>query len=135
MERGDKVDAFKKLLESASRARKKAYAPYSHFSVGAALLTEDGEIYDGCNVENLSYGLTICAERVAVFSAIAAGSRNFTGLSLVADTPEPITPCGACRQVLYEFSPDLWVISTNLAGQQKMYRLRELLPDAFQAGI
>lgn len=129
------MDAFKKLLESASRARKKAYAPYSHFSVGAALLTEDGEIYDGCNVENLSYGLTICAERVAVFSAIAAGSRNFTGLSLVADTPEPITPCGACRQVLYEFSPDLWVISTNLAGQQKMYRLRELLPDAFQAGI
>lgn len=129
------MDAFKKLLESAGRARKKAYAPYSHFSVGAALLTEEGEIYDGCNVENLSYGLTICAERVAVFSAIAAGSRNFTGLSLVADTPEPITPCGACRQVLFEFSPDLWVISTNLAGQQKMFRLRELLPDAFQADI
>jgi cytidine deaminase len=135
MERGDKVDDFKKLLESANRARKKAYAPYSRFSVGAALLTEDGKIYDGCNVENLSYGLTICAERVAVFSAIAAGSRNFTGLSLVADTPDPITPCGACRQVLYEFSPDLWVISTNLAGKQKKFRLRELLPDAFQADI
>jgi cytidine deaminase len=103
--------------------------------VGAALLTEDGEIFQGSNIENLSFGLTVCAERVATFSAVAVGKRKFTGLALVTDTPEPVTPCGACRQVLHEFSPDLWIVAANLKGQQRMFRLQELLPDAFTAEI
>lgn len=129
------MDAFVKLLDGAHKARELAYSPYSRFAVGVALMAEDGEVYLGCNIENLSYGLTVCAERVAAFTAIAAGNRVFTGLALVADTPEPITPCGACRQVLYEFAPDLWIISANLQGSQRMFRLRELLPDAFEAEL
>ncbi|EEG78027.1 cytidine deaminase [Dethiobacter alkaliphilus] len=127
------MDAINRLLVAAREARENAYAPYSRFSVGAALLTADGEIFTGCNVENLSFGLTLCAERVAAFSAVAAGKREFTGLALITDTPQPVTPCGSCRQVLYEFSPDLWIISANLEGKQQMYRLQDLLPDAFSA--
>jgi cytidine deaminase len=129
------MDVFAKLLDGAHQAREMAYSPYSRFSVGVALLAEDGEIYLGCNVENLAYGNTVCAERVAAFSAVAAGNRKFTGLALVADTPEPITPCGSCRQVLYEFSPDMWVVCATLSGQQRMFRLRELLPYAFDAEL
>lgn len=123
------------LLAAARETRELAYAPYSRFLVGAALLTEDGEVFTGCNVENLSFGLTLCAERVALFSAVAAGKRKFTGLALITDTPTPVTPCGSCRQVLYEFSPDLWIIAANLHGEQKMFRLQDLLPDAFSADL
>ena len=119
-------EMVKQLIERARLARESAYAPYSHFSVGAALLAADGEVYHGSNVENLSFGLTVCAERVALFSAVAAGKRDFTGLALVTDTPEPVTPCGACRQVLHEFAPNLWVVTANLRGQHKMFNLREL---------
>lgn len=129
------MDAFTELLEQARIARELAYSPYSRFAVGAALLTADGTVYPGCNVENLSYGLTVCAERVAAFTAVAAGHRDFTALALVTDTPEPVTPCGACRQVLHEFSPDMWVITANLSGRQRMFRLRELLPEAFSAEL
>lgn len=129
------MDVFQTLLDRAREARELAYSPYSRFSVGAAVLAEDGQIFTGCNVENISFGLTVCAERVAVFSAVAAGLRNFTGLALVTDTPEPVTPCGACRQVLHEFAPDLWIVTANLQGQQRVFRLQELLPDVFSAEL
>jgi len=91
------------LIDQAWEARERAYAPYSDFKVGAALLSEDGRVFTGCNVENLSYGLTICAERVAIGSAVAAGATKFVGVAVVADTAVPISPCGACRQVMSEF--------------------------------
>jgi cytidine deaminase len=125
------MDVYTRLLEQARLAREKAYAPYSRFAVGAALLTEDGEIITGCNVENVSYGLTICAERVAAFTAVAAGRKIISGLALVADLPEPPTPCGACRQVLAEFAPKMWILCANLEGKQRIFRLTELLPEAF----
>lgn len=129
------VERLEELLDTARKAREQAYSPYSRFPVGAALLTSDGEIFAGCNVENLSFGLTVCAERTALCSAVAAGKRQFSGTVVVTDTPEPATPCGACRQALYEFSPDLWIVTANLQGQQRVYRLSELLPDAFQTKI
>jgi len=129
------VERLEELLAIARKAREQAYCPYSRFPVGAALLTSDGEIFAGCNVENLSFGLTVCAERTALCSAVAAGKRQFSGMVVVTDTPEPATPCGACRQALYEFSPDLWLVTANLQGQQRVYRLSELLPDAFQTKI
>jgi cytidine deaminase len=125
------MDVYTRLLEQARLAREKAYAPYSRFAVGAALLTEEGEIITGCNVENVSYGLTICAERVAAFTAVAAGRKKISGLALVADLPEPPTPCGACRQVLAEFAPEMWILCANLEGKQRIFRLTELLPEAF----
>ena len=125
------MDVYTRLLEQARLAREKAYAPYSRFAVGAALLTEDGEIITGCNVENVSYGLTICAERVAAFTAVAAGRKKISGLALVADLPEPPTPCGACRQVLAEFAPEMWILCAKLEGKQRIIRLTELQPEAF----
>lgn len=129
------MERLEELLDIARKAREQAYSPYSRFPVGVALLTSDGEIFAGCNVENLSFGLTVCAERTALCSAVAAGKRQFSGMVVVTDTPEPATPCGACRQALYEFSPDLWIVTANLQGQQRVYRLSELLPDAFQTKI
>ncbi len=123
-----------KLLDQAIEARSAAYAPYSHFAVGAALETRSGKVFTGCNVENLSYGLTCCAERNAVFTAVAAGEREFSRIVIVADSQEPVTPCGACRQVLAEFSEDLEVRSVNLQGVEYCANLRELLPRA-KAGI
>ncbi len=119
-----------KLIEMAKRARENAYAPYSNFKVGAALLTEDGEIFTGANVENASYGLSICAERVAVFKAVSEGKRKFKAIAVVADTEKPTPPCGACRQVLAEFG-DIEVIMANLKGDVKVMKLSELLPEAF----
>ena len=122
------------LLAEAIRIRASAYAPYSHFAVGAALETKSGKVFCGCNVENLSFGLTCCAERNAVFAAVAAGETEFARIVMVADSQEPVTPCGACRQVLAEFADDLEVRSVNLQGVAYSANLRELLPRA-KAGI
>jgi len=119
------------LVAAALSSRIQAYAPYSKFLVGAALLSEDGRIFTGCNVENASYGLTICAERNAVFAAVAAGCRTFTHIVIATDTPQPTPPCGACRQVLFEFSPNLIIGLATPAGLQSRYTLGELLPGAF----
>lgn len=119
---------FSPLLQSAWSVRDRAYAPYSNFHVGAALLGADGVIYQGCNVENLSYGLTICAERSAVVQAVAAGCRSFTALVVVADTREPVSPCGACRQVLAEFG-DFPVLMANRETSEET-TLATLLPRA-----
>lgn len=122
------------LLERARRARSRAYAPYSSFSVGAALLTRDGRVYDGCNVENASFGLCNCAERTALFSAIADGCRpgDFARLAVVADTDDPVSPCGACRQVMIELGgADLAVTLANLRGDVSNTTAATLLPAAF----
>ena len=119
------------LIERAKTARENAYAPYSHFRVGAAVLTGEGHCYTGCNVENASYGLTCCAERVAVYSAIAGGESNIQALAIISDGDEYITPCGACRQVLAEFNPDMQVIMANNKGEYRVSTATELLPAAF----
>ena len=120
------------LVLAAWRARDAAHAPYSKFAVGATLLAVDGRVFSGCNVENLSYGLTMCAERVAIGAAIAAGAREFREVVVVADTAVPISPCGACRQVLAEFGVPVAVIANRT--EQLEFRLEELLPRA-SAGI
>lgn len=118
------------LIALALEARKKAYAPYSRFPVGAALLAESGQVYTGCNVENASYGLSICAERVALFKAVAAGERHFEAIAVVTETMA--TPCGACRQVLAEFGEDeLQIIVADPEGLMEIYTLGELLPASF----
>jgi cytidine deaminase len=116
------------LVQIAADARLKAYAPYSNFKVGAALRGATGEVFIGCNVENVSYGLTMCAERVAVGSAIQAGATEFNELALVTDSAEPVVPCGACRQVLAEFSPDLAIISRTVSGVSAEFTLGTLFP-------
>ena len=120
----------KELLQAALDARLKAYAPYSKFLVGAAVRAESGKIYTGCNIENASYGLTVCAERNALFNAVGVGERKFTALCVVGDTEEPISPCGACRQVMAEFKVPC-IILANLKGDVKEYTLEELLPYGF----
>ena len=124
----EKRTDFTSLIESARLAREHAYAPYSHFAVGAALRTKGGRVFTGCNVENVSFGLTICAERVALGAAVSAGERDFEALAVVADSKEPVTPCGACRQVLAEFSMTLAVCSANLEGAVYESSIAELLP-------
>lgn len=119
------------LLSAAIYARQKAYAPYSGFMVGAALRGSVGELFSGCNVENASYGLTICAERTTVCSAVAAGFQTFTQMVIVADSETPCPPCGACRQFLFEFAPNLELWVANLSGETKFHRLCDLLPVAF----
>ena len=121
---------FDPLIAAAREVREKAYAPYSRFQVGAALRTKSGRVFCGCNVENLSYGLTVCAERAAVFAAIAAGETQFEALVVVADSVQPVTPCGACRQVLVEFSSDLPICSANLQDRRYETTIAELLPRA-----
>jgi len=122
------------LLQAANTARESAYAPYSKFEVGAAVLTKDGKTFHGCNVENASYGLCNCAERTALFSAIAAGYRpgDFAAIAVTGDTEGPIAPCGACRQVIIELGgPELPVLLTNLKGDVKTTTAGDQLPDAF----
>lgn len=119
------------LIAAAARARELAYAPYSSFKVGAALLTRGGRVITGCNVENASSGATICAERTAVVKAVSEGERDFVALAVVTDAPRPASPCGICRQVLVEFNPSLPVIMANLAGEYRVERVDALLPLAF----
>ncbi len=120
------------LIKKAKATRLKAYAPYSKFKVGAALLTKSGKVYTGANVENSTYGLTVCAERVAVFNAINQGDKDFIKIIVAADENPPVTPCGACRQVLSEFARDLVVVCVNLKGKIDRYSLKELLPEPFE---
>lgn len=117
-----------RLLAAAWEARQRAYAPYSQFAVGAALLSQEGQIFTGCNVENLSFGLTLCAERTALCSAITAGARRFAQIVIVAETTVPISPCGACRQVLAEFTPDLPIFSVARNHAFASWLLSDLLP-------
>ena len=118
------------LVRAAVEARQNAHAPYSRFAVGAALECEDGSVFTWCNVENLSFGLTICAERVAIGAAVAAGRRDFRCIAVVADTDVPVSPCGACRQVMAEFHPALAIVSSTLDGKIEEFTLDKLLPRA-----
>lgn len=120
------------LLKKALEARENSYSPYSQFAVGAALETDDGKIFIGCNVENASYGLSICAERTALVNAISNGAKKFKRLAIVADTSDAVTPCGMCRQMLTEFAPDLELILTNTKGKSETVTLSDLLPKAFR---
>ena len=120
------------LIQRARKARELAYAPYSKFKVGAALLAKSGKVYTGANVENASLGLTVCAERLALLKAVTNGEKDFVKIAVVADKDEPITPCGACRQVFSEFISDLRIICVNLERKIKRYNLKKLLPDAFE---
>jgi len=123
------------LAAVAIAAREKAHAPFSKFKVGAALEDESGRVYTGCNVENATYGLTICAERVAVFKAISEGARKFTRIAVAADTDVLTPPCGACRQILWEFCGDAELILVNLRGKMETLRLRDIFPRPFDASF
>jgi cytidine deaminase len=123
------------LLAAARAARLNALAPFSHFLVGAALETADGQVITGCNVENATYGLTLCAERVAMFKAISEGQRRFVRVAVVADTEAPTPPCGACRQILWELGGDLEVILGNLSAEKGRFHMRDLLPLPFDCRL
>lgn len=124
-------EKYIKLIGEAEKVREKAYTPYSKFKVGAAILTSEGRIFSGCNIENASFGLTICAERVAVFKAISEGFKKFEAIAIIADTLRPCYPCGACRQVILEFGEDITLVMANLKGDIKINKIKELLPEAF----
>ncbi|MFQ3581470.1 MAG: cytidine deaminase [Chloracidobacterium sp.] len=119
------------LIAAAQAARRHAHAPYSKFSVGAVIQTRDGRFYTGCNIENASFGLTVCAERVALFKALSEGERAFRAVVIAADAATPTPPCGACRQVLWEFCGDIRIVSTNPQGVTGEWSLAALLPAAF----
>ena len=121
------------LISAAKRARENAHAPYSNFRVGAALRAGSGRIFGGCNVENATYGLTICAERVAIFKAISEGERGFNAISVVTDTDALTPPCGACRQLIWEFCGDVPVILANLKGKIEVIQMKELFPKPFDS--
>jgi len=125
------MDRKEKLIKAAKDAAKNAYAPYSGFHVGAALATAGGSIFGGCNVENASYGLTVCAERIAAFNAVAAGEKDFLEMVIFTDTEIPFYPCGACRQVLSEFNPDLKITVVWQKGSEEL-NLGDLLPKKFK---
>lgn len=122
-----------KLVESAKLAREKAHAPFSKFKVGAAIETASGKIFTGCNIENASYGLTMCAERVAIFKAVSEGETDFARIAVVADTADLTTPCGACRQIIWEFCADVPVTFANLEGETETVQMKELFPRAFDS--
>jgi cytidine deaminase len=123
------------LLQAALLARERAHAPFSHFKVGAALEGADGTVITGCNIENATYGLTICAERVAMFKALSEGHRAFTRIAIVADTETPTPPCGACRQILWEFGGNLEIHLANLKKPTGVHQLKDLLPMPFDARL
>ncbi|MEO0092049.1 MAG: cytidine deaminase [candidate division WOR-3 bacterium] len=124
----NKID---ELINAAKQAAKNAYTPYSKFKVGSALLTNSGKIFTGANVENASYGLTVCAERVAVFKAVSEGQKKFKAIAIYTNTKDYTFPCGACLQVLYEFSPKIQVLITNKSKKSKVFSLSQLLPYPF----
>ena len=124
-----------RLVAAARRAREHAVADFSHFKVGAALETDSGEIITGCNIENASYGLTICAERVAIFKALSEGKRAFRRIVVVADTPSPTPPCGACRQIIWEFCGDIPVVLANLTAVKATWPMKDLLPLPFDKSL
>ncbi|MGI8990680.1 MAG: cytidine deaminase [Bryobacteraceae bacterium] len=126
---------MRKLIDAAIAARENAHAPFSKFRVGAALLDDAGRVFTGCNVENATYGLTICAERVAVFKAISEGARRFASVAVAADTDTLTPPCGACRQILWEFCGDVELVLANLRGKTEILRLGELFPRPFDASF
>ena len=121
----------KELIEAAIAVRENAYAPFSSFKVGSAIEMEDGEVIDGCNVESASYGLTVCAERVAIWKAISQGKRKIKHIAVVADTEELTPPCGVCRQIIWEFGGDIPVTMANLKGKTETVQMKDLLPRAF----
>lgn len=122
------------LIERATVARRAAHAPYSNFEVGAALLAADGRVFTGCNIENSAYGLSMCAERVAIFKAVSEGANEFTKIAVVTDSESLTPPCGCCRQMIWEFaSENTEVILANLAGDVRSFEIKELLPEAFDA--
>lgn len=123
------------LQAAALAARENAHAPYSKFRVGAALEDAGGRVHTGCNIENATYGLTLCAERVAVFKAISEGAREFRRIAIAADTDTLTPPCGACRQILWEFCGDIEMVLLNLRGQSEVVRLKDLFPRAFDASF
>jgi cytidine deaminase len=121
------------LIETATAARLRSVAPFSNFLVGAALRTKAGKVFTGCNVESASYGLTVCAERVAIWKALSEGERDFTDLVIVADTEQLTPPCGTCRQIIWEFAKHAKITLANLKGQREEANIRDLLPKAFDA--
>lgn len=121
------------LIEAAKKARLQSVAPFSNFLVGAAIRTEDGKVYTGCNVESASYGLTVCAERVAIWKALSEGERKFSELAVVADTESLTPPCGTCRQIIWEFARGAKIVFANLEGTTEMFEIKDLLPRAFDA--
>ena len=129
------MNEYDGLINAAKLARENAHAPFSNFRVGAAVRAKSGRIYTGCNVENASYGLTCCAERVAIFKAVSEGEHGFDAIAVVADTDTPTPPCGACRQIIWEFCGDVPVVLANLHGKVEQERSGQLLPRAFDAGF
>ena len=127
------MSEFQALIKAATQARENAHARFSNFKVGAALRTAEGKIYGGCNVENATYGLTVCAERVAIFKAISEGERQFDAIAVVTDTDTLTPPCGACRQLIWEFCGDVPVVMANLKGESEILKMGELFPKPFDA--
>jgi cytidine deaminase len=125
------MEKKEELIKAATRVRENSYAPFSDFRVGAALETDDGEIIAGCNVESASYGLTVCAERVAIWKAISEGKRKIKHIAVVADTEDLTPPCGVCRQIIWEFGGDIPVVLANLKGKVETVQMKDLLPRAF----
>ncbi len=125
---------MQELIGKAKEARENSYSPYSGFSIGAAILTIDGQVFTGTNIENASYGLTNCAERTAIFKAVSEGYRDFKALAIIADTDRPVAPCGACRQVIVEFGGGIKVLMVNLKGDILELTSEQLLPGAFNRG-
>lgn len=121
-----------RLYDAAHAVRERAHAPYSGFRVGAALLAADGTVFTGCNVENRSYGLTVCAERVAIQSAVAAGVHDYAAIAIVTAATPPAVPCGMCLETMTEFAPDLPILVADLAGERRLHTLRELHPNPFR---
>jgi cytidine deaminase len=126
-------ESLQQLIETATLARLQSIAPFSSFLVGAAVRTDEGKVYTGCNVESASYGLTVCAERVAIWKALSEGERQFTELAIVADTESLTPPCGTCRQIIWEFAKNATIVLGNLRGESQIVSIRELLPRAFDA--
>jgi len=126
-------EEIESLIETAKRAREQAVAPFSNFQVGAAVKTAEGKVYTGCNIESASYGLTVCAERVAIWKALSEGERQFTEMAVVADTETLTPPCGTCRQIIWEFARGARIVFANLEGKSEEFHIADLLPRAFDA--